>query len=113
MNHTPTPWAIEYVYGGKATMVYARIYEVGHKSQSVGFAGIYKCTTKDEAIANAQFIVRACNAHETFVKTLKEIETDCLHLMQAADVPNEKITKPYANSMLARIQAALKLARGE
>lgn len=33
--------------------------------------------------------------------------------MQAADVPNEKITKPYANSMLARIQAALKLARGE
>lgn len=48
MNHTPTPWAIEYVYGGKATMVYARIYEVGHKSQSVGFAGIYKRTTKQK-----------------------------------------------------------------
>ena len=62
---------------------------------------------------NAGFILLACNAHETLVETLKELETDCLHLMQAADVPNEKITKPYANSMLARIQAALKLARCE
>ncbi|MBU6232508.1 hypothetical protein KGP36_07800 [Patescibacteria group bacterium] len=109
MNHTPTPWEVYKPMKGK----YRGDFAVGttHKKDPL-FCYLAKGRDDIQA-ANAAFIVRACNAHEKFIETLKELETDCLHLMQAAGVPNEKITKPYANSMLGRIQAALKLARGE
>src|SRR5574337_1894136 len=98
MNHTPTPWAVEYVYGDRATLLYARFYEVGCKRQSVGFAGVYKRTTKEEAIANADFIVRACNAHDILVELAERV---IVHFT-GTDAPLTDFARK-----------ALKLARGE
>src|SRR5574337_1929792 len=98
MNHTPTPWAVEYIYGANSTMVYARIYEINNKHQSVGFAGVYKRQTKDEASANAQFIVRACNAHDILVELAERV---IVHFA-GTDAPLADFAR-----------MALKLARGE
>lgn len=111
MNHTPTPWAVEYVYGGKATMVYARLYEVGRKSHSVGFAGVYKCPTKEEAIANANFIVRACNAHDALVKALAEMVQ--VHLRPSGPSTGNIVNDERREACEQAAMSALKLARGE
>lgn len=65
MNHTPTPWAVtsdstqwHYIHGTEGAGIIAEV----HKRSNVN----------NEGLANAAFIVKACNAHEDLVAILTE-----------------------------------------
>jgi hypothetical protein len=66
-EHTPTPWIVD------ATKFGPKIYETGRDADAI-------CQLFDKNgiafisdVANAAFIVRACNSHDALVKALEEI----------------------------------------
>ncbi len=62
MNHTPTPWH----YQEKAD-VYTHIIRGQSGNYIVGLSQ----DSSGKARATAKFIVKACNNHETLIKTIK------------------------------------------
>ena len=68
-KRTPGKWELENIKSSdKHTLVYRRIKA---KSKVIGFAGVYDQKDKQEAKANAEFIVKACNNHDSLVSALK------------------------------------------
>lgn len=61
-QHTPIPWFV-----GKAARSGARVFATQHGADGVVCAGV-------ENRANADFIVRACNAHDDFKDRLYEAQ---------------------------------------
>lgn len=66
------------------------------------------CGCKDGTIHGELHFIRmevfkAQEQRDAALKLADELRKDCVHLMQAADVPNEKIAKPYGGSMLFKI----------
>lgn len=72
MNHTPTPWKLDstkiqsqqWALGGIAIKSYRKDYD-----EYCAFNQL-KGVKLDEDMANAAFIVRACNSHEDLVKAI-------------------------------------------
>ena len=67
-KHTPTPWNV--IIDDKLIYIDSdldNICDLYH----FGFASIP--VTKDNAEANAQFIVKACNAHDKLVEALEDM----------------------------------------
>lgn len=114
-QHTPTPW--EYVpsnenhgayvvapHGGDICDCYAMSNPYssavcnGGNSYPIPFQGY-------EADANAEFIVRACNAHDELVMALQDGRTQIEYLHQKFQATGS------GNGTLARIDAALAKAQ--
>jgi len=72
-QHTPTPWNARPIYAKDG-----RFELRSERHQSVGYAPLAyvrgdKRETGGDGEANAQFIVRACNAHDQLVAALKAV----------------------------------------
>ena len=63
-EHTPTPWKVIH---GKFIIVSCNEEELGYYSIAEIADVVPKCPT----LANAEFIVKACNSHEKLVEALK------------------------------------------
>ena len=108
-EHTPTPWKLKHKIDPTA---------VSGITKSAGFdavianCGGWSSNTADpdkqrnEQVANAAFIVRACNAHEALVEAL------AFYVMifgnTAASITRESAREAYESA-----NSALALARGE
>ncbi len=57
-KHTPTPWEVSY-------------YDYDNNGPIYCIENVTRSTTPEEHKANAEFIVRACNAHDDLVEALK------------------------------------------
>jgi hypothetical protein len=66
-KHTPTPWEQSDAFG--ATEVGTCVKAVADNNMIASCTGYYG---RDGAIANAAFIVRACNSHDNLVDALQE-----------------------------------------
>ena len=66
MTHTKTPW-MELINGKGEVLIVAE-----HSEHDVAYIGDMEGTC-GECHANAEFIVRACNAHDVLVGALKKI----------------------------------------
>lgn len=96
-NHTPTPWEIrEHNYGNVRGA--HGLFMVGNNAPIAD--GIYGRNIS-EADANADFIVKACNAHDDLVAVLEKITDEMTRLNTVM-----KETWEEAQSLLAK-------ARGE
>lgn len=75
IKHTPTPWRTGkfYMSGGCSA---DHIYSNQSKEPSEGIARCYAWVGDQEAQANADFIVHACNVYEELVELLKRAERD-------------------------------------
>ncbi len=68
-DHTPTPWIAsnQYLYAGNPER--SLPIASGQHDWATDRGG----ASHEEAVANAAFIVKACNSHDALVKALEEI----------------------------------------
>ena len=93
MNHTPTPWGTKSRSG----------WDTGNAAVWSGPTLVAQCGRQGtpEQLANAAFIVRACNAHEALVEALERL------------MRYESEDRPELWDSYLQATSALKLARGE
>lgn len=104
-KHTPLPWRT------------ASALVMGQHSRAIvsalkGQVDIYNAPLTNETLANAEFIVRACNAHDELVAALKALMNPNGHLQARSGgcVPGPECGE-YADHCRAA-RAALAKARG-
>ena len=95
MNHTPTPWKQRPIKLDGYT-AYADIGTDTH------LAATAYGNTEEKALANAAFIVQACNSHEALINALE---------LADAWMGNGQLCITPANVVQEKIQAALKLEK--
>lgn len=71
MEHTPTPWRVTCAYPDETDNVKVKTNGCIAIKSGVRAIGLFGHESRDEANANAAFIVRACNCHDELVATLK------------------------------------------
>lgn len=106
MNHTPTPWVIantgtdcpQISAPAKGHGYYSLIASVTQRDKHPLYGG--EISTQ-EALANAEFVVRACNAHEDLVKIAKAYRN---HLTACANTHGLVATYHHINDLLATIE---------
>lgn len=105
-KHTPTPWHLSRTRIGNCTI------EAACAKQHGGGVAIATCRASrrskescDEADANAAFIVRACNAHEGFVRV-------CGKLMDDYEGKTSMSLEEFS-ALKEEMEALLAKARGE
>lgn len=96
--HTATPWTVEQMPSGRITITSGQFFVAGDDNGH----GIHQ--------DNAQFIVRACNAHDDLVRELTSLLAfaHAMHLTEAhqnADIVDYE-TFPEARAALAKAGAA-------
>jgi len=105
LKHTPTPWhtgksdsrgSVHNIYSGKS------------KEPTEGIATCYRWVGSQEAEANADFIVRACNAHDAVVEELNRTAGELANLIRDEFLPDHE----YLERWFAGVEAARKLAEG-
>lgn len=89
-EHTPTPWYFFELDRRPDGCGYIRVetdnFEISHH----GDMG----RSREENLANAAFIVKACNSHDALVKALEDIrELECGPLNQASAIAREALAK--------------------
>jgi len=96
-EHTPTPWAIKENNLGCKEIVHLRKGETEYDSffTAIGYTHGLACEAQDKA--NAEFIVRACNSHETLIEACKNL-TACV-------CRNQKLLKQYGDKYSAILTA--------
>lgn len=73
-RHTPNPWRFGRVTKGKYRGDFAIIPVNAHTGEVSGPAFCYLAKGREDIqLANAEFIVRACNAHDDLVRALKGV----------------------------------------
>ena len=100
-KHTPTPW--NYSSG----MVWAGR---GEEIAVARAARDDEATSPCERDANAEFIVRACNAHDELLEALRSIVVDADRLI--AETPRHALSQPYT-VLLDQARAAIAKATTE
>lgn len=109
-THTPTPWTSG--FGSTREGSYADIYTLPSaaiRAQGVRSVAIAKChvhadkSDLESQIANAAFIVRACNAHDDLVALAQRIEKLSSSPLQRDYVPAE--IQQMARAALAKAGA--------
>lgn len=89
-KHAPTPWRITET---------ERI--VGQDGRTIRIEGVaFPGGADPEAVANAEFIVRACNSHEALLESLQEM----VKWIEEGD---------YEDGFLGKARAAIAKATGE
>lgn len=75
MKHTLTPWKVDkeskYIGGIAITAL-----EPANVMVAKAIVFDSKTVNRAESVANAQFIVKACNAYDDLVNTLKQVKID-------------------------------------
>jgi hypothetical protein len=108
MKHTKTPWRVGNPTGMGSVVADEPVPEIGG-SNAIDYYGGHMIA---ESIAprNAEFIVRACNAHELLVEALEDARE-----LLALNGINSGDTADYGNGrasdIVGRIDAALIMAR--
>lgn len=92
-NHTPTPWR---------TPVGSPTYIDDRNGRSIAICHRLCEGERMPAEANAAFIIRACNSHDTLVKTLEKLR-EYLEGVDLTDYP--------ASNEIEMVDAALSQAR--
>jgi hypothetical protein len=101
-EHTPTPWESNF----------NRIESKDdHGVDNDGWM-IAECIGPEQE-ANAEFIVRACNAHDALVAACEKIEKLRSDLLEGATSMDEGALLTEGADAFDDIEAALKLAKGE
>jgi hypothetical protein len=104
-KHTPTPWQYQWV----RWMNDVDLKIVDHKTGRV-LAILNKPTpflTVDEQEANAEFIVRAVNAHDELVAALKQALTDIeFYCERAEENPDTDTTAIELRRVLAKAEGS-------
>ncbi len=98
MKHTPGPWD----YGRNSLQVYAK--ESGEHIADVRAPH----SSMELAIANAQFIVRACNCHEELVDALSNLVNRIYHNAQAF----HELPQVMQNDLINQAKQAIAKAKG-
>jgi len=96
MKHTPTPWLLD--QRGERL--------IGSNGEHIGAYGLYiynPLSKTDETVANAEFIVKACNSHDTLINTLHAA-------LLELNYRNRKEKFSTTDVEIERIHSALKLA---
>jgi hypothetical protein len=77
-EHTPTPWKKDEEYNTRPPMT-SPFRVIANGSTSDRVRPICRMELQgEEAQANAEFIVKACNCHEELLEVLKEIKTQII-----------------------------------
>lgn len=101
-KHTATPWKLEYI--GKTVRVVTDEPGADYGDDVAVLPNTEQC------VVDAEFIVRACNAHDDLVKALKSLlgYADAMHRAQAHEEGREidYETFPDARAALAKAGAA-------
>ncbi len=100
MKHTKLPWKTE---GGASDQPDPR-WQIYSDSEELTLA--VTCGGNDRA--NAEFIVRACNAHEDLLAICEDATTAIYDAMHAGS-----LSRNYHDDVMDKIEAAIKKARGE
>lgn len=102
-KHTPTPWAVEAgtsVIWGPAPSHDTREWGASLAEARVTFSRSYgRTVSREEADANAEFIVRACNSHDELLEALNLMVSNFAGLLNDDDHD--------------RVHAAIAKAKGE
>jgi hypothetical protein len=85
MTHTPTPWAEFHDHpnpGVAASVAYIR--KAGSVNDALEIASLFGCVASSEQKANAEFIVKAVNAHDELIAALSGLT----HIIESAGLLN-------------------------
>lgn len=93
MNHTPTPWTI------------GRISTPGESLVQLGVPIAFDSRSIQLSTPDAEFIVRACNAHDAVVEALRNLRVSASAFRVFRDDVGQVLEE--------QVEAALKLAEGE
>ncbi len=100
VKHTPTPWA-RTAYG-----VFAETRKVADCQPDDG-RGTYRIESEEEAVADADFIVRAVNSHDALITALRDM------LALGLDVEEAKVTMKEIVHRRNKAFDAIKQAEGK
>lgn len=104
-EHTPTPWHRNIRPITKYPIIFAG--EAPNHSYCFSFH-VPREVTPEQAEANCDFVLRACNSHDSLVEAVA-------FALECAEVPIHDATERRAKGerLMTTLRAALKLARGE
>jgi hypothetical protein len=117
MTHTPTPWAEFHDHpnpGVAASVAYIR--KAGSVNDALEIASLFGCVASSEQKANAEFIVKAVNAHDELVaavdglKTILEIAVAGKDGLQYANIETRQGTFVRVVEALQDAESALEKA---
>lgn len=104
-KHTPTPWEVAVIDSGDTAY---GIY--GPNGEVIADIPTMAHCVED---ADARYLVRAVNAHDALVSTLREARDMAYGLARAAAKDVSTDVRVIAAEMERRFDAAIKLAEGE
>lgn len=96
-EHTPTPWTLLNDEGMIAVLAGNRD---DLKNEVIHWTGFDASYFPKQAVANAAFIIRACNSHDALVEALREAELQLAYVQ-------EKHGYATGETVLARIRSAI------
>lgn len=105
-THTPTPWIVfdaSARYPGIDGQNDTTVVVHGYDGEACGVRGSVHAT----ALANAAFIVRACNAHDELVAALKEARNQMLTNRECAGKRQSNERVNMTSAALLQIERAL------
>ena len=118
MNHTPTPWNVEYSPDARFGAPMADANSTARAKLTTIRAGYVNARERPLVLADAfiqnaddtAFIVQACNSHDALVDALEAIRNAYAGELLSRGIPHKNI---LLNVCLSKAEAALKLAKGE
>lgn len=115
MNHSELPWKVEEPFASKICIVvpWSDKVKPGNTALFGDYRGGCICElefnsgvpTKEQATANASFIVRACNNHERLVEACKEAKS-----IISGMLGDKRYTGGYEDEVCAKLEQALQSA---
>lgn len=116
MEHTKTPWKYEYEGSGDYAIFGSDNTDIGTAwSKDAHFLGLGG--KAEENLANAEFIIQACNAYDKDQQTIKDLLEACeralplLGLAIAEDVFKNCVAPKNAENTLSLLQQAIAKAK--
>lgn len=99
-GHTPTPWSYGYQRQGMAITL-----EIGSEREQIAF--LYSLNGQP-SVANAEFIVRVVNSHETLLEACQNIANEIEHWKHEAPP-----TREMRQGCIDELRAAIAKAEGK
>ena len=102
-KHTPGPWSWNTDYNeDNVFSVWVEAPDVTHKTTNICVADCSWVELLEEAEANAEFIVRACNTHDELLAALEDVTYDLEAYVNAQYLENGKVYHPAMQSRYDR-----------
>jgi hypothetical protein len=110
-EHTPTPWSLG-SHNLRAITKDAEGIADGCDAYMVAVASAHSLLSPDEAVANAAYIVKACNAFPDLVKALEDARVFMVEMRERHGDSGVGILIKAADEALRPINAAVKGGQG-